>query len=380
MAPQCGSRPKFNRIEPDGGSMVWKMNRFAQACGFGMALFALSCTLVSGAQSTTAPEASATPQPAAATEQDTAAPEQPTATVQPEAPEFSYADMVVGFLQSGTTDDWHAANTKSFQETALTLGIKLKYYDSQSNAQNQKTQFGKFLSDPEINVIVLGAVDPSGWDSLLRDAKSKGITVVLEDRTINAASDLYAAYVGPDFVEEGRLAADALCRTLEGSSAKNVVELAGSAGSSAASDRAEGFRENMTNCGIEITKTRIASWSTEGGRLVMAGFLAQSRDIQGVFAQNDAMVLGAIQAIKAAGLRPGMDIKLVSIDATRAGFEAMIAGELNAAVECTPMFAPQVYEAALKALNGEPPEEFIASHDELIWAEDAAGLIGSRDY
>ena len=217
---------------------------------------------------------------------------------------------------------------------------------------------------------MLAALETTGWDDVLKEAKDAGKVVVLEDRRIDAAEDLYATYIGSDFAEEGRKSADEMCKLLEGSASKNVVELVGNVGSSAAKDRGQGFREKMGDCGITITQTQTANWSSTEGKAVMEAWLKQSTDIQGVFAQNDEMALGAILAIQEAGLKPGVDIKILSVDATAGAFKALVEGTLNVTVECNPLLAPQVYEAALKALNGETLPKWVPSQEGVFRSDD----------
>jgi ABC-type sugar transport system substrate-binding protein len=350
----------------------------------GICFLLLGCSLITGAQAAPTPEPTSTAGPTETpipTDAETVPnPEEPTGTEIPGGTKFTYRDMVVGFIQTGPEGGWRGANTASFKETAGELGILLKFYDAQNKLENQIAAFRNFIADKEVNVIVLAALATTGWDDVLREAKEAGKIVVLEDRRIDAAEDLYATYVGSDFVEEGRKAADAMCKLLDGSARKNVVELVGNVGSSAAKGRGQGFREKMGDCGLTITQSQVANWSAVEGEDVMNELLQITTDIQGVFAQNDEMAIGAIKAIKDAGLNPGTDIKLVSIDATYAAFKAMIDGDLNATVECNPLLAPQVYEAALKALNGESLPKWIPSNEEVFWAEDAADLIGTRKY
>jgi ABC-type sugar transport system substrate-binding protein len=364
--------------------MSRKTHRIIRACCFGLAFVTLSCSLITGAQNTKAPEPTAAATESVATENgESIRPEQPTATMQPsENPsgQYGYEDMTVGFIQTGDEGSWRDANSASFRETAEELNITLKFYKAQSKLENQREAFRGFIADEQVNVIVLAAVDPSGWEGLLRDAKEAGKVVVLEDRRIDAPENLYDTYVGSDFVEEGRKAADAMCQLLAESSKKKVVELVGSVGASAARDRGQGFRETMSDCGIVIVESRPANWNSTEGQEVMRKILQKTTDIQGVFAQNDDMAIGAIKAIKEFGLHPGRGIKLVSVDGTRAAFQAMIDGDLNATVECNPWLGPQVYEAALKALNGETLPKWIPSEEEVFWAKDAADLIGTRRY
>jgi ABC-type sugar transport system substrate-binding protein len=286
---------------------------------------------------------------------------------------WAYPEMVVGFIQTGSEGRWRMAITASFKETAQALGIKLIVNDAASRMEIQYQNFHDFAANSEIQVIVLAALEAGGWEEVMREARDAGKVVVLADRSVDVPEDLYATRVGSDFAEEGRRAAMELCRLLENSEKKNVWELVGNPSSPAAIERGRGFREWAASCGLEITRSKTANWGSAEGRQVMEAFLAEARDVQGIFAQNDEMGLGAIEALKEAGLKPGVDVKIVSIDAASAAFEAMLAGELNAAVECNPLMAPQVYEAALRALNGEILPKFIPVI-EGAFRSDMAGL------
>jgi ABC-type sugar transport system substrate-binding protein len=260
------------------------------------------------------------------------------------------------------------------------LGINLKFYDAQNKLENQLSAFRNFIADDEVNVIILAALETTGWEEVLKEAQDAGKVVVLEDRRIDAPEDLYVTYIGSDFAEEGRKGAVEMCKLLEGSDAKNVVELVGNVGSSAAKDRGQGFREKMGDCGITIVKSQTANWDTTEGKAVMEAWLKETKDIQGVFAQNDEMGLGAAQAIKEAGLTPGTDIKIITFDATAGAFKAMIAGDINTTVECNPLLAPQVYEAALKAVNGESLPKWVPSQEGVFYAADAETILPTRKY
>jgi len=296
------------------------------------------------------------------------------------SPSCTYKDMVVGFIQTGSEGGWRAANTASFKETAQQLDIKLNFYDAQNKLENQISAFRNFIADPKVNVIILAALETTGWDDVLKEAKAAGKIVVLEDRRIDASEDMYVTYIGSDFTEEGRKSGREMIKLLEGSEKKNVVELVGNVGSSAAKDRGVGFREAIEDSGIVITESQTANWSATEGKDVMAAFLKKSTDIQGVFAQNDEMGLGAALAIKEAGLEPGVDIKILTVDATAGAFKGMIAGEINTVVECNPLLAPQVYEAALKALNGESLPKWVPSNEGVFYQKDAETILPTRTY
>ena len=272
---------------------------------------------------------------------------------------YTNSDMTIGFIQTGSESGWRAANTSSFKETAIADGIKLNFVDAQNKLENQITAFHQFNQDPSVNVIVLAALDVTGYDAVLQEAKTNGKLVVLEDRRIDADNSLYYTYIGSDFINEGHEGADAMCDLLKGFSADkhNVAEISGAVGASAAIDRAKGFRDKMATCGIpaptSLGLSQTGNWGVPESTAVMAAFLKKTTNIQGVFAHNDEEAIGAIQAILEAGLTPGKDIMVVGFDATADGFKYLINGQMGADIECNPLLAPQVYAAALKGLNGD---------------------------
>ena len=288
------------------------------------------------------------------------------------APNCQYSNLVVGFLQTGSESGWRAANTASFKEAAKELGVNLKFYDSQGDLAKQVAGFNQFNRDPEVNVIVLEPLAVTGWDQVLKDAKAAGKLVILGDRRIDGLEDMYVTFIGSNFAEEGRKAGNEMCKLLEGSAKKNVWELVGTVDSAPAIDRGKGFRETAAKCGLTITKTQTANFGIIQGKQVTEAWLKEDKDVQGIFAQNDDMGLGAIEALKDAGLAPGKDIKIVSVDATAGGFQAMLEGTLNVTVECNPLIAPQIYEAALAALNGKGDTlpKWIPSLESVFYADD----------
>ena len=322
-------------------------SRMARSRALGVAMVVALMAAVTACSSTPTPTAPpATTRPATPT---------PAPTRTPRV--YTYKDMVVGLIQTGSDSPWRVANTASFIDTAAADGITLKVFDSQDSFANQVAGFQQFIKDLSVNVIVLDPVDVTGYDAVLKQAKAAGKVVVIEDLPINSDPSLYTTYVGPDFVAEGQNAATAMCNLLAGFPADkhNVVEITGAVGDVIGMDRGEGFSDKMGGCGITIPAgfSQSGNWSVAQAKSVMAAFLKKTRNIQGVFAQNDEEAVGAIQAIKAAGLKPGKDVMVVGIDATADGFNALIAGDLGADIEYNPLLAPQVYNAALYGLNGD---------------------------
>lgn len=337
-------------------------------------LFSLIVAFVLLATAAGCASPAATPEPAkpaapAATEKP-AEPAAPKATEAPAKKVYTYKDMVVGFLQTGSEGGWRAANSASFKETAAQLGITLKFYDSQNDLAKQVAGFQQFIQDPEVNVIVMSPLETTGWEQVLKDAKAAGKPVILSDRRIDGFEDYYVTFIGADFVEEGRKAGKEMCELLKDSPSKNVWELVGNVGSAPAIDRGTGFRETASQCGITVTKSQTANWSVVEGKQVTEAWLKETKDVQGIFGQNDEMAFGAIEALKEAGLVPAVDVKIISVDATAGAFQAMLDGTLNVTVECNPLLAPQVYEAALAALNGETLPKWIPSQESVFFMTD----------
>jgi simple sugar transport system substrate-binding protein len=286
------------------------------------------------------------------------------------SPNCTPDDLVVGFLQTGSEGGWRAANTASFKETAEQLGVTLKFYDSQNDLAKQVAGFQQFIEDPEVNFIIMSPLEVTGWDQVLKDAQAAGKPVILSDRRIDGFEDYYVTFIGADFVEEGRKAGRTMCELLKDSPSKNVWELVGNVGAAPAIDRGTGFRETAAECGITVTKSQTANWSVVEGKQVTEAWLKETKDVQGIFGQNDEMAFGAIEALKEAGLVPAVDVKIISVDATAGAFQAMLDGTLNAAVECNPLLAPQVYAAALAIANGETLPKWIPSEEGIFYMVD----------
>jgi ABC-type sugar transport system substrate-binding protein len=296
-----------------------------------------------------------------------------------------YDGMVVGFVQRSTESGWRGANTDSFTDNAKASGITLKLAYANTNYKTQIEELQNLIAEKDIQVIAFAPVQASGWDNILKSARSAGKPVIVEDLKITSNASLYYTYVGPDFVTEGQKAATAMCTLLEGMKDKNVFEVKGGATAGATIDRDKGFRQKMGSCGIVVKSTATADWDPSKAQSVTAAYLKTNKNIQGIVAQNDDMALGAIKAVKAAGLTPGQDIQIVGFDGTRDAFMAMIAGDLGATVECSPDAAPLVYKYAWDALHGVPsPGAWTPTEDQVFFASQGAsvlnGILAGRKY
>ncbi len=261
---------------------------------------------------------------------------------------------VVGFAQVGAESGWRTANTKSMRGEAEKRGIDLKFVDAQQKQENQIKAVRSFIAQ-KVDVIVLAPVVETGFEPVLREAKAAGIPVILSDRRAKVSDDsLYVTFIGSDFIEEGKRAGEWLVKKTDGKAV--IVELQGTTGSAPANDRKKGFADAIAaHPEMKIIKSQTGDFTRAKGKEVMEAFLKspEGKSITVLYAHNDDMALGAIQAIEAAGLQPGKDIIIVSIDGVKGAFEAMVAGKLNCTVECNPLIGPQVFDIVEKVVKGE---------------------------
>ena len=291
----------------------------------------------------------------------------------------TYKDIIVGYAQLGAESEWREANTVSIKETADNLGVELKFSDAQQKQENQ-IQAVRSLIVQKVDVIGIPPVVETGWEGVFKEAKDAGIPIILVDRRASVPEEYYASYLGSDFVEEGRRAAREMARITNGKA--KIVELMGTTGSAPANDRFKGFREIMNGFpGMKIIDSRDGDFTLARGKEAMNYFLEREGDsITALYAHNDDMALGAIQAIEEYGLKPGVDIKIVSVDAARGAFVAMIAGKLNATVECNPLLGPQFFDLVLKVVNGESVPKWVPSKEGVFLPDNAKEILPTRKY
>lgn len=291
----------------------------------------------------------------------------------------TYKDMTLCYPQLGAESDWRTANTASIKETATTLGIKqLVFSDAQQKQENQISATRACIQQG-VNVIALPPVVEDGWDAVLTEAKNANIPVIIVDRSVSANKALYAAHIGSDMVLEGERAAAEFNKLLPNGGA--ILELSGTTGSGAAVGRAKGLR-NKLNPNIKIIDSQTGNFTRAEAVPVMQAFLKKYKsgtDFQGVFIHNDDMGIGAIEALKAAGVKPG-DLKIVSVDGTRGGFQAMVDGWFQADVECNPLLGPQVFDMALKLMNGQQIDKEVLTNETVYYPDKAKELLPTRKY
>ncbi|PAU96792.1 galactofuranose ABC transporter, galactofuranose-binding protein YtfQ [Paracoccus salipaludis] len=291
------------------------------------------------------------------------------------------AAETVGFAQIGSESGWRAAETTVTRQEAEKRGHDLKFADAQQKQENQIKAVKTFIAQG-VDAILLAPVVATGWDQVLQEAKEAEIPVVLLDRQVDSSEDLYLTAVGSDLEHEGRVAGEWLVQQV-GDKTCNVVELQGTTGSSPAIKRKAGFEAGIAgHDNIKITRSQTGDFTRTKGKEVMESFLKAEggTEICALYAHNDDMAVGAIQAIKEAGKKPGTDILVVSIDAVPDIFQAMAAGEANATVELTPNMAGPAFDA-LEAYwkNGTVPPKFIQTESKLYTqADDPQAIYESK--
>jgi ABC-type sugar transport system substrate-binding protein len=290
--------------------------------------------------------------------------------------------IVLGFSQIGAESEWRTANTESIKSAAKEQGIDLKFSDAQQKQENQIKAIRSFIAQ-KVDVIAFSPVVESGWGTVLREAKAAKIPVILTDRAVNEKDEsLWVTFMGSDFVEEGRKAGRWLLENYKATGDVNIVELQGTVGSAPAIDRKKGFEEIIkAQPRFKVIRSQTGDFTRAKGKEVMEAFLkAEGKKINVLYAHNDDMAIGAIQAIEEAGLKPAKDIIIISIDAVKGAFEAMMAGKLNVSIECSPLLGPQLMQAVKDLKAGKTLPKRIVTEESVFPMEVAAREFPKRKY
>lgn len=284
--------------------------------------------------------------------------------VQP--PDVTLENATVGFSQAEKLNNpFRIVETRSIEETAKQRGINLISTNAQSQASKQLSDIQDMLAQGA-DVLIVAPLLGDGLQPALRSASEQGVPVFLIDReTAGKPCEEFVTFMGSNFVVQGEQAANKLI-DLTGGEAK-IAELRGVPGASVTKDRGQGFRNVVKDeSGVEIVASQTGNFVRSEGQQVMEQLLQSNPDINAVYAHNDEMAIGAIQALKAAGKNPGQDVKIVSVDGTKAAAQAIIDGDLNATVTTNPRFGPLAFDTIEEFLAGEPIPRKIIVQDQVI--------------
>jgi len=295
---------------------------------------------------------------------------------------------VVGFAQLGSESEWRTACTISVQNAFLEdPSFTLIYSDAQQKQENQIKAIRTFIAR-KVDAILFTALVETGYGPVLQEAKKAHIPVVMIDRDVAKEDQgLRLTIMGSDFINEGKEAGTWLAAYLkkqgldDGSTPIDIAELQGTTGSAPAIERAQGFRMiSKDHPNWQINHSQDGDFTSSQGKAVMEAFLKADPHIQVLFAHNDQMGLGAVEAIKEAGLKPGKDIIIIGMDGVKGAFEAMVAGEYNCTVECNPLLGPQAIQALSDLRDGKKIPARIWTIEGIFDQTTAAATLPTRQY
>lgn len=282
--------------------------------------------------------------------------------------------LIVGFSQLGSESGWRVGNTRDIIEAAERAGVRLMYKNAEQKQENQIKAIREFIAY-QVDVIAFAPIVEDGWENVLQEARRAGIPVLLSDRSIQVEDEtLYAGFVGSDFLEEGRKAGRFLLERADGMARVRIVEISGTEDSTPTVQRAAGFREVIDgDARFEIAISVNGDFLRSKGKECMRNILKETTDIDVLFSHNDAMTLGAIEAIEEVGLSPGKDIIIITVDGEQGAVDLLKAGKINCIVECTPMIGDTIMQLA-KALAAGDPVDRVTYSQERVFTEFDEGL------
>lgn len=279
--------------------------------------------------------------------------------------------ITVGFSQVGSESGWRTAFSESMQAEAAERGINLQFSDAQQKQENQIKAIRSFIAQ-DVDAIMVAPVVETGWRPVFLEARRAGIPVIVLDRNVDLDDSYYLTRIATDFVEEGRKAARWLMEETNGDC--DIVELQGTVGSSAALDRMEGFNEVIADYpDAQIIRSQTAEFTRTQGKTVMESMLKAENggeDLCALWAHNDEMALGAIQAMKEAGLNPGEDVLVVSVDAVDDIFVALDEGDANVSVELSPHLGGPAFDVVEAYMDGERDFDKWIQMDGRVFTQD----------
>jgi ribose transport system substrate-binding protein len=283
----------------------------------------------------------------------------------------------VGFSQMESNGPWRIAETKSMRDEAAKRAerFELIVTDARGDLSVQVANVEDLIAQ-RVDAIFLAPRQEKGFEGVLQSARDADIPVFLLDREVEGTAGRdFVAFIGSNFVEEGKRAGEWLVRQTGGKT--GIIELMGTAGSSVARDRHDGFVAAIKSSPeMKILASQTANFTRAEGQKVMENLIqAHGRDITAVYAHNDEMALGAIQALKAANFQPGKEVLIVSVDGQKSALEAIMRGEMNVTVECNPRFGPIAFDTLEKYLRGEQIPRKIIVPDRFFDSSNAAQYV-----
>jgi ribose transport system substrate-binding protein len=287
------------------------------------------------------------------------------------------ANYRVGFAQTESNNPWRIAQTESMRAEAQKRGDQFVYTDAAASAAKQVSDVNSMIAQ-RVDLIFLAPREERPLVPAVMAAKRAGIPVILLDRRVDAgqaqAGRDYVTFIGSDFVDQGRRAAEWLDKAVSGKA--RIIELQGTTGSSPANDRRKGFADHIAKRGdMKVIASQSGDFVRDKGRQVAEALLQAHPDATAIYAHNDEMAIGAIAALEARGRKPGQDVIIVSIDGTRSALQAIIDGKMGATVESNPRFGPKAFETLDRYARGEAIDQWVVVPDRFFDRENAQQFL-----
>jgi simple sugar transport system substrate-binding protein len=290
--------------------------------------------------------------------------------------------ILLGFAQLGSESAWRIGNSQSIKDAANQAGIQLMFENAEQSQGKQIKALRSFIAY-QVDVISFSPIVEDGWDNVLREAKDAGIPVLLVDRLIKTDDDsLYVGFVGSDFYQEGRNAGLFLKKKTANMNTVRIVEISGTVDSTPMRQRGKGFRDVLgDDPKYQILESISGDFLRSMGKESMEHLFATYSNIDVLYSHNDAMTLGAIEAIEAKGLIPGKDIIIITVDGEQKAIDLLKEGKINCVVECTPMLGDMVMALAQKLTAGEKIDRITYSSERVFSEYDKdLDILPERGY
>lgn len=283
----------------------------------------------------------------------------------------------IGFAQTESNNPWRLQQTKSMQDEAKKRGWQLVYTDAAGSAAKQVADVRSMIAQ-RVDVILLAPREERPLIPAVMEAKKAGIPMFLIDRNVDAslakAGEDYVAFIGSDFVEEGRLCGEALTKAVNGEA--KIIELLGTIGSSPANDRAKGFADYIKDHpGMQVIASQSGDFARDKGRQVFETLYQAHPEATALYSHNDEMTMGAIAAMEAAGKVPGKDLIIASIDGTKDAAQAVMDGKVVVVVECNPNFGPAAFDAVVRYGKGETIAPHLVNEDRVFTKDNIEAYL-----
>ncbi len=283
----------------------------------------------------------------------------------------------IGFAQTESNNPWRLAQTASMMDEAEKRGWQLVYTDAAGSAAKQVSDVRSMIAQ-RVDVILLAPREEKPLVPAVMEAKNAGIPLFCIDRSVDPtlakAGRDYVAFIGSDFIKEGMTCGETFAKLMGGKA--RIIELQGTIGASAATDRMKGFKDAISKYpDMVIIASQSGDFARDKGRQVFETLYQAHPDANALYGHNDEMTMGAIAAMQAAGKTPGKDVTIASIDGTKDAAQAVADGQIAVLVECNPHFGPKAFQSVADYADGKAIPEWVVNNDRLFTKDNVAAYL-----